>query len=250
MLLQRVDVPEFYFPTPESGMHYMTILTYFICALISFKYMEKIGVPTIQRMIINFTLIFLSFYVPFEWVYITLHDIFHNIPVYGYPVIWTYGWWKLNDTFISYIQFITSSLVGIDGFVTIGGIYILNVIKNDLKEFNFEVEYKFDKVAKFLLFGFLFVMFLWVIIPLHSPNVQGFGTKYFPQTIYVEYGYYHEAGLELPENGDIYGIIKENWYRNDVIKVHNHLAKAFSVAFMFYTFTPRRKKRLYAYGTV
>ena len=241
LLLLRVPVPDFYFPKPESGMHYITIFIYFICALVSFKYMEKWGIPPIQRFIINFTLIFTSFYVPFEWLYISLYDIYHNVPVYGYPVIWSFGWWKIDGSLLSYVTFATQSIIGVDGFVTFGGAYVLNYIKQDLEEFNFPVEFKFDKISKVLLIGFLLSMFAWIIIPVHSPDVYEYGTKWFPQTIYVEYGYYYDVGLPEPESGDIYGIINEIWVPNDMIKYHNHIAKLFSVAFMFYTFTPRKK---------
>ena len=241
MLLMRVPVPDYYFPTPESGMHYMTIFIYFICAFISFRYMEKWGIPAIQRIIVNVTIMFLSFYVPFEWVYITFADIFHNIPLSGFPVIWFYGWWKLDGTIIGVIKFALSSIVGVDGFVTIGGIYVLNYIKNDLEEFNFPVEYKFDKTSKLLLTGFIITMIAWVLIPLHSPDVYEHGTKWFPQTIYVVHGYYADYDFPDIDNDNIYGIVDEIWIPNDMIKWHNHISKAFSVAFMFYTFTPRKK---------
>jgi hypothetical protein len=241
LLIMRVDVPEYYFPTPESGMHYLTVFIYCICAFISFRYMEKWKIPPMQRIVINITIMFLSFYVPFEWVYITLSDIYHNIPVYGYPVILTYGHWRIDGTILSYFDFLINSIVGIDGFVTVCGIYVLNFVVNDLKEFNYDIEFKYDKISKLLFLGFALSMFLWVIIPVHSPDMYEWGTKYFPQTIYVEYGYYEDYGYEPPNEKDIFGIVDEIWIPNNMIKYHNHIAKLFSVCFMFYTFTPRRK---------
>lgn len=232
LFMHKIPLPDF--PTPEYGMHWMTIFIYCLFAykgIVIFED-ERINYP-FHKIIYVFFLTMLTLYTPFEWIYITLMDIFHNIPVYGYPVIWMYGWWK--DT----ISFIFESVIGVDGGLTMMSILGMYLIKKDLdNHINTKIR-GFGKRSKLYLSLFLIIMFLWIIIPLYI-DVPSFGTKWFPQTIYVEYGYFEDYGLPILKNGDIYGIVKEYWYPNITIKLHNHISKLFSVLFMFHTFLLRK----------
>ena len=220
------------FPTPEYGMHFITLIVYSLAFYFGVVLMERQGInKPFHKLGYMFFLFILTFYTPFEWIYITLYDVFHNIPVYGYPVIWCFGWWK--DT----LGFIFESVIGIDGGLTIMSILGMYYIRKDLGDY-VSTEFRINKKSVILFSLFLITMFLWAIIPVHT-EVEGYGTKWFPQTIYVHYGYFEDYNLPIPNNGDIYGIVEEYYHPNDVIKYHNHVAKIFSVAFMFYTFVPR-----------
>jgi len=87
-----------------------------------------------------------------------------------------------------------------------------------------------------------------VFIPLYQ-DVPEWGSKWFPQTIYVEYGYYKDyPDIEwFPENEE-YGIVAEYWFPNDVVKIHNVISKFLSVYLMFYVFIPRKKAGYVFYG--
>lgn len=231
-------IPHDSFPTPEYGIHLITIVIYSYACYSGIVHMEKQGINRpFHKLAYMLFLTILTFYVPFEWIYITLYDVFHNIPIYGYPVIWFFGWWK--DT----LGFIVESVIGVDGILTVSSIIGMYIIKKDLGDY-FPIKFRINKVSALLFLSFILWMGAWVIIPLSFSNqdLPVYGTKWFPQTIYVKYGYFEEYNLPIPLNGDIYGIVEEYWYPNDIIKYHNHIAKLFSVAFMFYTFTPRVKE--------
>jgi len=222
----------FDFPTAEWGMHWLTIFVYGMFAFYGIEYFEYQGiVKPFHKLSYIISLTLLTFYTPFEWVYISLVDIFHNMPIYNLPMIWMFGYWK--DTF----GFITESVIGVDGGITISCIIVLYLLKKDLNNY-YKTKFQFNKKSLLLFSLFIISMALWIIIPLHQ-DVPSFGTKWFPQTIYVKYGRFEDYDMPIPPNGDIMGIVEEYWFPNDIIKYHNHIAKLFSVAFMFYTFIPR-----------
>lgn len=239
LLLHRVDLTADWIMTPESGMHYFTLVIYFYACHWMIKHWEKeldMFVP-IHKLSYSFCLMMLTFFFPFEWVYLGLYDYFHSIPVYGYPVFLSYGWWN------EFPMNIFKSILFVDGYMFIGGVYCCAYVAYDLtmnyplKDFKW---INFDKISKVLLACYILTMALWVTVPLYSEVDFVWGTPYFPQTIYPEYGYYEDYNL-TSEHGDIYGIVNEIWIPNDLVKILNHSSKAFSVAFMFYTFAPRKK---------
>ena len=220
-------------PHPESGLHYSTLFIYTLLAYISIVKMEREGINRpFQKISYVFLLTIASLYIPFEIVYITLYDYFHNLPTHGYWAIWSYGWWRplWKRIFWSVI----ASDVGIP-IICFIGMYLL---KKSLDEF-YPTKIKFDKVSLILLSGYIILTIGWVLLPLYYPNTHPYGSKWFPQTVYVKYGYFDKP---LP-NGDIYGIVEEYWFPDDVIKYFNTFSKWFSASFMFYTFTLRRVKK-------
>jgi len=219
-------------PIPEWGIHYFTLLIYTYFAKLGIETMEHSGIKnTIHKVGYIFFLTVMVFYVPFELVYISLYDLFHNIPLYGYPAIWAYGWW--NESLFSMSVIIGDVVVPI---ICAFGMYIL---KKDLEDNNIKTKFMINKKSALLLSLYIITTIGWITLPMFT-EVQGLGSDWFPQTVYVEYGYFEEHNMVIPPSGEEYGIVKELWYHNDVIKVFNHSSKLFSVAFMFYTFTPRR----------
>jgi hypothetical protein len=239
-LMHRIPFNPNAIPTPESGMHYLTVFVYTFFAVrgLSMFDIQKIIKPFHKLSYVAF-LTFLTYYTPFEWIYITLMDIFHYIPVYGYPVIWSFGWWREP------IDFFFKGILGTDGLISIISILGMVIVKRDLNRY-YKTTLKFDKISKLLFVAFILSMVLWVFSPLIFTQLQNhhvtYGTNLFPQTLEVYFGYFKDYNLPLPENGDVYGIIKEVWMPNDIIKYLNHGSKLLSVMFMFYTFTPRRVK--------
>lgn len=231
-----MGIHNFKSPTPEWGIHYITLCVYSLAGYLSICYMEKQGIDKpINKVGYVFFLIVLSLYVPFELFYITLYDIFHSIPKFGTPLIWLFGYWNPP------LKFLIESVIVMDVGVPIlclGGMYVLY---DDLKDyFNIRMV-TFDNKSRLYFMFFLLFMFLWVIMPYNYPeiNFPEWGTNIFPQTIYVDYGYYEDYNITYHPEGEIWGIVKEYWYPNDLVKYHNHVAKLFSVLFMFHTFTPR-----------
>ena len=260
LLLHRVQLDARFYLTPESGMHWMTIFIYFFIAYKFLQRWEKqeIDMP-IHKVCWIFCLMMVSLFIPFEFVYLALYDIFHSIPVYNYPTFLGYGFW------LDFPKNIYKTILFVDGFFVIGGTYVLWYLSREIKE-RYEKPFvkgyfnnvtkeimaininktkirviNFNKISKILLFGYVVTTVLWVLVPLYSPVEFVWGTKYFPQTIYPEYGYYDEHGITQHPPDENYGIINEFWVPNDLVKVLNHVSKAFSVLFMFYTFTPARQ---------
>jgi len=221
-------------PIPEWGIHYFTLFIYTLFAKLGIETMENSGIKnTAHKVGYIFFLTVLVFYVPFELIYISLYDLFHNIPLYGYPAIWAYGWW-------------TESLYGMSvimGDVVVPAICVLGmyVVKKDLADNGVKTKFRFNKTSALFLSLYIITTIGWVALPMFT-EVQGLGSDWFPQTVYVEYGYFEDYNIPIPPSGETYGIVNELWYHNDIIKVFNHSSKLFSVIFMFYTFTPRRVK--------
>lgn len=224
-------------PSPEWGMHYITLLTYALAAYYGIEYMESQGIrKPIQKIIYVGALTELTFFVPFEYIYVTLYDVFHNIPYVGYPAFW-YGDFGRMGIWYG----ITHSVMLIDITITVCCLALMYYSKKDLYDYYIFKPIKFDRISKILLSLFLVTMVFWILIPLVQPNVQEWGTKWFPQTIYVKYGYFADYGIDASQmmNYDPYGIVQEFWYPNDLVKYANHISKILSVAFMFYTFLPK-----------
>ena len=224
-------------PSPEWGMHYITILVYALFAYYGIEYMESQGIrKPIQKIVYVGALTELTFFVPFEYIYVTLYDVYHNIPYVGYPAFW-YGDFGRMGVWYG----ITHSVMLIDITITICCLLLMYYAKKELSDYYIFKPIKFNKVSKILFSLFLLAMAFWVLIPLVQPNVQGWGTQWFPQTIYVKYGYFADYGIDVSKmmNYDPYGIVEEFWYPNDLVKYANHISKIFSVMFMFYTFLPR-----------
>lgn len=227
-------------PTPEWGLHYTTIVTYALFMIFGIISFERDGIKKpFHKLAYVFLLGITTFFVPFELFYITLYDIFHSIPKFGSPLIWLFGSWKpppenIFEFFTRYEVVFYDVGLPILCFICMWWIY------NDLKETYPNLKLRLDKNSLLYFSLFLFVMFLWVIIPVHT-EVVGWGTKWFPQTIYIDYGNFTELGLKWGKED--YGIIAEYWFPNPVIKWHNVIAKLISVLFMFYTFIPRNVSR-------
>jgi hypothetical protein len=219
-------------PQPEWGIHYVTLFVYSLAGWYGIEKIESYGInKPLQKLGYIFFLTFLTFYVPFELTYITLYDIFHSIPKFGYPAIWAFGWWKgwrfLIDSVI--VQDVVLSLF------CLGGMY---VIIDDLKD-TYNIKINFNKTSKKLLLLFFISMSVWVILPVII-DVPEYGTKWFPQTVYVDYGYFEDYNITIPPTGETYGVVEEYWFPNDTVKYANHISKLISVIFMYYTFIPRR----------
>jgi hypothetical protein len=224
-------------PSPEWGMHYITLLTYALFAYIGMEYIESQGIKKpIQKIIYVGALTEITFFVPFEYIYVTLYDIFHNIPYVGYPAFWYGDFGRMGI-----LYGITHSVMLIDITITVICFILLYYTRKDLGDYYIFKPIKFNRISKILLSLFLIAMAFWVLIPLVQPDIQGWGTQWFPQTIYVKYGYFIDYGIDVSKmmNYDPYGIVQEFWYPNDLVKYANHISKIFSVAFMFYTFLPR-----------
>lgn len=236
-LLHRIELEAGYILTPESGMHYMTIIIYFFATYKLITHFENLNiVMPLHKLIYSFSLMFLTLFVPFEYVYLILCDIFHSIPVYNYPVFLSYGWWyKFPDNIFKTLMFV-------DSFYVFGSLYCMWFVKREILFRYPDLKFKtWNKISKLFLFGYILSTFLWIIMPLYSNVDFVWGTNYFPQTIYPEYGYYDDYNITIQTDGE-YGIVNEIWVKNDLVKIWNHVSKGFSVAFMFYTFAPRRKK--------
>lgn len=232
-LLHFIKLPSGFPPTPEWGIHYITLLMYTYFAYSAICNFEERGInKPFHKIAYVFLLTIFSFYVPFELTYITLYDIFHSIPMFGYPAIWFFGWWKG-------ISMLWESVIATDLLLSISCLIGIRIILKDLRNY-YDLKINWDKKSKVLLLLFFVSMFLWVIIPTYL-DVHSFGSKWFPQTIYVDYGYFEDYNIPIPKNGDIYGVVKEYWYPNDIIKIHNHISKLISVMFMFYLFTPTKR---------
>lgn len=230
------DIEYYPAPTPEWGLHYTTIVTYGIFMYLGIKSFEKdrIDKPFFKLAYVSILTI-VTLMIPFEVTYITLYDVFHSIPKFGEALIWNFGLWE------SFPKNILDSVVLYDvGLPIIGGISMYMIIKELRTEYN--IKFRFDRVSLSLLILFFLTMFAWVIIPVHT-DVVGWGTKWFPQTIYIDYGYFADYNITHAKTD--WGIVTEYWYPNDMIKYHNIISKLVSVLFMFYTFIPRnvRNKR-------
>lgn len=223
-------------PTPEWGIHYVTLLTYFTACYFAIEYLEDIGFKPFQKMVYAILLMIVSFFIPFEFIYITLYDLFHNLPLMGYMAYWVGDFGKQNFWFA-----VTHSVMLLDITISIFCIVGLYLIKKDLEDTGFKFKFRFNNISKLLFIGFILSMLFWISIPLFDSTIETWGTKWFPQTIYVKFGYYADYGIDISKlGGETFGIVEEFWYPHDIIKIANHLSKLFSVAFMFYTFLPRR----------
>lgn len=226
-------------PTPEWGIHYLTLFTYMLSAYIAIEVIENYGIKKpFHKITYVIFLTLLTFFVPFEFTYITLYDFFHNLPVNGYLSYWT---GSIGFTSLPYA--LTHSVMINDIVMSSMSLIGLYLIRNDLKNF-YDIEpIKFNKISKILFSLFVISMFMWVILPIFDPTVTEWGTKWFPQTIYVKYGNYTDYGIDTKLTGeDTFGIVEEFWFPNDNVKYANHITKIFSVMFMFYTFIPKVKK--------
>lgn len=224
-------------PTPEWGIHYITVLIYFMAGYFAIEYLENIGFKPFNKMVYAMLLMLLTFFVPFEFIYITLYDLFHNYPLMGYMSYWVGDFGRQTLWFS-----LTHSVMLIDIIIAGSCIIGLYMIKKDLDDRgSFYKFITFDKTSKLLLIGFIASMLFWIAIPLFDSSIETWGTKWFPQTIYVEYGNYVDWGIDITKTGgETFGIVAEHWYPHDIIKVANHGSKLLSVLFMFYTFLPRR----------
>lgn len=222
-------------PTLEWGIHYITVLTYFTACYFSIEYLENIGFKPFHKIVYSVLLMLITFFIPFEFIYITLYDLFHNLPLMGYMAYWIGDFHNQ-----SFIYAITHSVMVIDIVITSFCFIGLYMILNDVKESGLKIKFRFDKISKLLLTGFILSMIFWIIIPIFDSTVEIWGTNWFPQTIYVKFGNYIDYGIDLSTTGgQTFGIVQEFWYPHDIIKYANHISKIFSVLFMFYTFLPR-----------
>lgn len=225
-------VETFIAPIPEWGLHYTTLFTYALFAirgLESFEFNE-IKKP-IHKILYVFVLTIITFFVPFELLYITLYDIFHSIPKFGYPAIWTFGYWKPFPNNLLQSVFMYDVILPIICFLALRYLY------NELNDY-YNLKIRLNKKSLLIFTAFLFSMMMWVIIPLHT-KVDKWGTQWFPQTIYVDYGNYEELGIDWGK--DEFGIVAEYWFPNNMVRVHNIVSKFLSVWFMFYTFIPVKR---------
>lgn len=228
------DIDYYPAPTPEWGLHYSTIVTYGLFCYLGIKSFEKdrIDKPFFKlAYVIILTVV--SLMIPFEVTYITLYDWFHSIPKFGEALIWNFGLWK------TFPHNILQSVIIYDvGLPIIGGICMYMIIKELRNEY--DLKFRFNRTSLLLLLLFFLSMLAWVAIPLHT-DVPEYGTKWFPQTVYVDYGYFADYNITWAK--DEWGIVKEYWFPNDTVKIHNIISKLVSVLFMFYTFIPRNVKR-------
>ncbi len=219
-------------PTPEWGIHYVTLFIYCLSAYIGIIFFEhqKIDKP-FHKLSYIFSLTILSFFVPFELIYITLYDIFHSVPKYGFPTIW-YG---SMDKF-----YIFNSVILQDVVLTITCLLIIYLVKNDLNDY-YKTKLRFNKISFVFLWIYIVLTVCWVFMPIRYNDLPEWGTNYFPQTVYFEYGNLTLYNVTSSyKNISEFGIVNEYWYPNDTIKILNHSSKFFSVLFMFYSFLPRR----------
>lgn len=227
-------------PTPEWGMHYITILIYMIFAWFGIEYIESQGIKKpFHKLAYVICLTELTFFVPFEYVYITLYDVFHNIPLMGYPVYW------LGDFYTVGWQYaITHSVMLLDIVISICTVSIMYIVRKDLSDYYNLEPIKFNRISKILFSLFIVSMVFWIVIPIFDSSVVSWGTQWFPQTIYVKYGFYADYGIDtsMYKWEAPFGIVAEYWFPNTLVKLANHISKIFSVMFMFYTFLPRVKK--------
>jgi hypothetical protein len=229
-------------PTPEWGIHYITLLVYLTACYFAIEYLENIGFKPFQKIVYSVLLMIISFFIPFEFIYITLYDLFHNLPLMGYMAYWIGDFGRQSFWFA-----LTHSVMVIDIVITVFCLIGLYLIIQDLKESNFFIRFKFDRISKILLLGFIISMVFWVSIPSFDSTIEEWGTKWFPQTIYVKFGYYEDYGIDISKlGGETFGIVEEFWYPHDIVKIANHISKIFSVAFMFYTFLPRKVVDIHA----
>ena len=221
---------------PEWGIHYVTLLVYSYLAYTAIEYFEEQGInKPFHKLCYVFLLTIVAFYVPFEIVYITLYDIFHSIPLYGFPTIWFAG---LGSGVFS--LFNLKTVIMTDIFNPLCCIVGMWIIKNDLQDY-YNISFKKNRWSLLLFTGYIVTTLAWIYMPVYYDGLPEWGTNYFPQTVYMEYGYYEDFNMEQPREGIDWGIVYEHWHPDDLIKILNHLSKLFSVSFMFYTFLPRRK---------
>ena len=236
-LLHRVPLDSRFFLTPESGMHYITIIIYFLACVLMIKGFEKLEINMpLHKIIYSFSLMMVTMFAPFEFVYLILYDIYHSIPVYDYPIFIKYGWW------LDFPKNIYKTILFVDGFFVIAGLYCMWFVSNEIRKYYSIKFITINKTTVSLLCGYIILMALWVSMPLYSRVDFVWGSPYFPQTIYPEYGNYSDYNITIEGLDETYGIVNEIWVPNDLVKILNHSSKAFSVAFMFYVFYPRKKK--------
>jgi hypothetical protein len=155
--------------------------------------------------------------------------------MYGGMYIWNPLFGETNI-----IKIITNSVMTFDMTMIVATVVMMYLCYSDIKE-SYNIKIKIDRTSKILFSLFLLSYACWVLIPLVQPDVVGWGSKWFPQTIYIEYGWFKDFGIPLEwTKGLEYGIVAEHWFKNDLVRYANHTTKLLSVIFMFYTFTPRR----------
>jgi hypothetical protein len=233
-IMQIPDLPPS--PTPEWGIHYMTLLMYFTALYLIIDHFEASGInKPFQKLSYSVSLMLLSFFVPFEFMYITFYDIFHSLPKYGSFLVWNP---LVGET--NMITIAIHSIMTFDITMTVSTIIIMYLAYSSMKE-SYDIKIVINRTSKILFCLFLLSYACWILIPLVQPDVVGWGSNWFPQTIYIEYGWFKDFGIPLEwTKGLEYGIVAEHWFKNDLVRYANHTTKLLSVIFMFYTFTPRR----------
>lgn len=230
----------------EQGMHWSTVVMYAWMMFLSITFLKKRFTP-VHNLTFSFCLFIATFVFPFEWIYVPLLDIFHNIPEQGFWMSTImYGYWRFFK-FPPIINWIMNSVIGRNGIMAMGLVFAHIIAIDNYRMDTFwssaKTIYKFDKkslgLAILVILGFAF----WVGLPLFKEYPVIKGSKYFPQTIYVWYG---EVENDV---GDLWDIVDEEWVPDDMVRITNTIVKLLTVSWMFYTFIPKSEKHRYWVST-
>jgi len=250
----------------EQGTHWITLLTYSWAFLILLINVKRAGYHPVHMLAYTAVISVGMWVFPFEWIYTTLYDIFHNLPAEGLWAITSYGIWRWNQP-LSFL----SSVPGRNGITALGFVFAHIISLDNFNRWRFwcwKEIYHIDRKSLVLFLAFLGMFVFWVVMPVVVPiatdmnmvNKYNYttklptwnytetlpmdfqtgelvkGTKWFPQTTYVWYGV-------DPENYvDPYDIIYEEWHPNDYVKIVNIVTKTLGIVWGVYTFSPRSAK--------
>lgn len=199
---------------PEQGMHWTTVLMYSWMIFFLLLILPKRGFRGFHTLSFSFCMFISAFVFPFEWIYVPLLDIFHNLPVEGTMSTFFYGWWR------PFPILIMNSVIGRNGIMALGLLFAhwiaVDNYHNNPKGF-IKFKYNINKKSALIAFCFIFGFIAWICLPMIIPNQfkaeNHKGTTYFPQTIYVWYAHSSDTPW------DLYDIVREEWLPNGTVSM-------------------------------
>jgi len=220
---------------PEQGMHWSTVMLYSLALAYLLMAVPKRGYKPIHALCFAVCLSVGMWLFPFEWIYVTLYDIFHNIPAGDYTIL-MYGIPPVNP-----LGWIFSTVIGRNFYMALGIVFAHFVTIDNFRLNRFWMWrkiYHFDRKSVLLALSWIGMFAFWVLLPLFTPIPTVKGTSWFPQTIYIWYGFDDRISKTH------YSIVHEEWHPNDIVRVVNIITKTLTVVWMCYTFMPKKQEEI------
>ena len=203
---------------PEQSMHWTTVISTCLLLLFFLVKLPQKGFTSLHTVTYSILVAFGSFVFPFEWIYTTLMDFFHNpawqLTLYG---TWNWGQGKWFD-----------SVIGRNGFMAFCLLFAWFIGQDAMRG---QLKLRLNKISTILFGGILAGFAFWILLPIIFPSVfaNAFtkGSSWFPQDIYVWYG----QSTWITQG---YDIVKEVWVPGGIGALYSGISGQPLVETLFY----------------